>query len=138
METSRLKYYKGLFLLVAVYDIILGIIFMFFSKSTFEFLGIAEKLPEFDGYLTLIGVYVFILGIAYYLIYRGDLQKNRDLILIGILYKLGYCAVTFYYFIIGNIPHILFLTLFGVIDFIMFLLMLECYNTISKKEIAYS
>jgi hypothetical protein len=136
METSRLKYYKGLFLLVAVYDIILGIIFMFFSKSTFELLGIPEKLPEFEGYLTLIGVYVLILGIAYYLIYRGNLQKNRDLILIGILYKLGYCAVTFYHFMIGNIPHILFLALFGVIDFIMFLLMLECYNTIGKEETA--
>jgi hypothetical protein len=136
METSRLKYYKGLFLLVAVYDIILGIIFMFFSKSTFELLGIPEKLPEFEGYLTLIGVYVLILGIAYYLIYRGNLQKNRDLILIGILYKLGYCAVTFYYFMIGNIPHILFLALFGVIDFIMFLLMLECYDTIGKEETA--
>lgn len=136
METSRLKYYKGLFLLVAVYDIILGIIFMFFNKSTFELLGIPEKLPEFEGYLTLIGVYVLILGIAYYLIYRGNLQKNRDLILIGILYKLGYCAVTFYYFMIGNIPHILFLALFGVIDFIMFLLMLECYNTIGKEETA--
>ena len=132
MSESRLKYYKGLFLLVAVYDIILGIIFMFFTKSTFEFLGIPEKLPEFDGYLTLIGVYVLILGIAYYLIYKGDLQKNRDLILIGVLYKLGYCAVTFYYFIIGDIPHVLFLALFGVIDFIMFILMLECYYSIGK------
>ncbi len=135
MTESRLKYYKGLFLLVAVYDLILGIVFMFFSKSTFELLGIPEKLPEFDGYLTLIGVYVLILGVAYYLIYRGDLYKNRDLILIGVLYKLGYCAVTFYYFIIGDIPHILFLGLFGVIDLIMFILMAECYLTVSKKPV---
>lgn len=136
MSESRLKYYKGLFLLVAIYDIILGIIFMFFSKSTFEFLSIPEKLPEFAGYLTLIGVYVLILGIAYYLIYKGDLQKNRDLILIGLLYKLGYCGVTFYYYIIGDLPHILFLAFFGFIDFIMFLLMLECYYTLGKKEVA--
>ena len=135
MTESRLKYYKVLFLLVAVYDLILGIVFMFFSKSTFELLGIPEKLPEFDGYLTLIGVYVLILGVAYYLIYRGYLYKNSDLILIGVLYKLGYCAVTFYYFIIGDIPHILFLGLFGVIDLIMFILMAECYLTVSKKPV---
>lgn len=134
MSESKMKYYKGLFLLVAVYDIILGIIFMFFKASTFQLLKIPEKLPEFDGYLTLIGVYVFILGIAYYLIYKRDLQKNRDLILIGVLYKLGYCTVTFYYFMIGDIPHILFFALFGVIDFIMFLLMAECYYSIGKKE----
>jgi len=135
MRESKLKYYKGLFLLVAIYDIILGIVFMFFTKPTFELLGIPEKLPEFDGYLTLIGVYVFILGIAYYLIYKGDLRKNRDLILIGVLYKLGYCVVAFYYFFTGDIPHILFLGLFGIIDLITFILMAECYYTISKKEI---
>lgn len=135
MRDSKLKYYKRLFFLVAVYDIFLGIVFMFFTKSIFKLLDISEKLPEFDGYLTLIGVYVLILGIAYYLIYKGDLYKNRDLILIGVLYKLGYCMVTFYYFIIGDIPHILFLLLLGVLDFIMFILMAECYYSISKKKI---
>lgn len=134
MTNSRLKYYKGLFLLIAVYDLILGFIFAFFSRDVFEFLGVPEKLPEFSGYLTLLGVYVFILGIAYYLIYRGDLYKNRDLILIGTLYKLGYCAVTFYYAIIGDIPHILFLVFLGILDFIMFILLLECWVTVGKKS----
>lgn len=134
MTDSKVKYYKGLFLVVAVYDLILGIIFMFFSKSAFNFLEISDKLPEFSGYLTLIGGYVFVLGLAYYFIYRGDLQKNIDLILIGALYKLVYCAITFYYFMIGDIPHILFLGLFGVVDFIMFIMMIECYLTVKKSS----
>jgi hypothetical protein len=133
MTDSKLKYYKGLFLVVAVYDLILGLIFMFFSKSVFNFLEITDKLPEFSGYLTLIGGYVFVLGLAYYLIYRGDLHKNVDLILIGLLYKLVYCAITFYYFIVGDIPHILFLALFGVLDLVMFILMTECYLTVKKS-----
>ena len=133
MTDSKLKYYKGLFLVVAVYDLILGLIFMFFSKSVFNFLEITDKLPEFSGYLTLIGGYVFVLGLAYYLIYRGDLHKNVDLILIGLLYKLVYCAITFYYFIVGDIPHILFLALFGIIDLVMFILMTECYLTVKKS-----
>ena len=133
MSEAKLKYYKGLFLTLAIYDIILGIIFTFFSKSAFEFIGIPERLPEYEGYLTLIGVYILILGIAYYLIYRGDLMKNRDLILVGLLYKLGYCLATFYYYVIGDIPHVLFLTFFGFIDFIMFILLTECYYSLGKK-----
>ena len=133
MSESKLKYYKGLFLVTAVYDLILGLIFMFFVKSAFDLIGIPEKLPEFTGYLTLIGGYVFVLGLAYYFIYRSDLYKNLDLILIGLLYKLVYCAITFYYFIIGDIPHIIFLAFFGILDFIMFILMVECYITLKKR-----
>ncbi len=134
MSESKLKYYKGLFLIAAVYDLILGVVFTFFTASAFDLLGIPEKLPEFPGYLTLIGAYLLIIGVAYYLIYKGDLYKNRDLILIGVLYKFAYCTITFYYFIVGDIPHILFLGLFGVVDVIMFVLMAECYLTVSKKQ----
>ncbi|HUU26229.1 MAG TPA: hypothetical protein VM123_00320 [archaeon] len=132
MNPSRDKYYRGLFLISAIYDIALGIIFTFFYGFAFEFLGVPERLPEFGGYLSLIGAFLFVIGVAYYLIYRGDLQKNIDLILVGVLYKLAYCAVAFYYFAIGNIPHIIFATLFGVADFIFFVLMAECFFFIRK------
>lgn len=132
MKASKIKFYKGLFLIAAIYDVVLGIVFTFFTKFAYNLFGISEKLPEFVGYLTLIGAYLLIIGVAYYLIYWGDLQKNKDLILIGVLYKFAYCIITFYYFLIGDIPHILFLALFGVIDLVMFILMLECYLTIRK------
>jgi hypothetical protein len=124
---SRLSYYKGLFLLAAIYDLILGLVFIFFSRSAFNLIGIPDKLPEFTGYLSLIGAFLFVIGIAYFLIYRGDLQKNLDLILIGLLYKIAYCSIAFYYTLIGDIPHIIFFALFGVLDFIMVILMTECY-----------
>jgi hypothetical protein len=132
MSESRIKYYRVLFLIASVYDLVLGIIFLFFYKPVFELLGIPEKIPQFGGYISLIGAFLFVIGVAYYLIYRGDLNKNIDLILVGALYKLAYCAVTFCYFAIGKIPHILFLSLFGVVDFIMFILMMECLIFISK------
>jgi hypothetical protein len=132
MTETRAKYYKMLFLISSVYDILLGIIFIFFYKAVFELLKISEKLPQFGGYLSLIGAFLFVIGVAYYLIYRGDLIKNRDLILVGVLYKLAYCTTTFFYFVIGQVPHMLFVSLFGVLDFIMFLLMAECYIFIIK------
>ncbi|MBI9069763.1 MAG: hypothetical protein JEZ09_20875 [Salinivirgaceae bacterium] len=131
---SKLRYYKGLFLVAAIYDLILGLVFTFIPKSAFYLIGIPEKAPDFTGYLSLIGAYLLIIGIAYFLIYKGDLQKNLDLILIGLLYKLAYCSVVFYYFIIGDLPHIIFLVLFGLIDIIMFALMLECYISVRKQK----
>lgn len=132
MNKSRIKYYKTLFLIASVYDILLGIVFTLFYRSAFAFLMISDTLPKFGGYLSLIGAFLFVIGIAYYLIYRGDLIKNRDLIFVGLLYKLAYSATAFFYFAIGQVPHMLFVSLFGVIDLIMFLLMTECYIFLSK------
>lgn len=133
MIASRERFYKGLFLVAAIYDIFLGIIFTFFSKFVFRLLNISDMLPEFGGFISLIGAFLFVIGIAYLLIFLGDLQKNRDLISIGALYKLAYCAIAFYYFAIGNVPHIIFLSLFGVADLIFFILMAECRLFLLKK-----
>ena len=132
MNALREKYYKGLFLTATIYDVSLGIIFTFFFGFAFQLIGISQKLPEFGGYISLIGAFLFVIGVAYYLIYRGDLQKNRDLIVVGVLYKLAYCAITFYHFAIGDIPHVIFLSLFGVVDLIFFVLMMECLIFLGK------
>ena len=134
MIASRKRFYKGLFLVAAIYDIFLGIIFTFFSKFVFKLLKISEMLPEFGGYLSLIGAFLFVIGIAYLLIFLGDLQRNRDLISVGALYKLAYCAIAFYYFAIGDVPHIIFLSLFGVTDLVFFILMVECRLFLAKKS----
>ncbi len=126
MNTAREKYYRVLFLIAAVYDIGLGIIFTFFHEPAFGMLSIADKLPEFRGYLSLIGAFLFVIGCAYWLIFRGDLRRNRDLIAVGALYKLAYSATAFYYFAAGNVPHVIFVAVFGVADFIFLILMLEC------------
>ena len=132
MEAKRERFYRGLFLVGALYDFILGIVFIFFYGWAFSLLGISEKLPEFTGYIALIGAFLFVIGIAYWFIYQGDLYQNRDLIAVGALYKLAYCSVAFIYFALGSVPHILFVVLFGVIDLIMFVLMLECWMYIRK------
>jgi len=133
MNPAREKYYRGLFLAGTIYDIPLGIIFMFFFKYPFELLGITEKIPK-GAYISLIGAFLFVIGIAYLLIYLGDLLKNRDLIIVGALYKLAYCSIGIYYFAIGDYPHIIFIALFGVIDLIFFVLMAECAIFINKTS----
>ena len=133
MKPAREKYYRSLFTIAAIYDVLLGVTFTFFSARAFAALGISEKLPAFGGYLTLLGLFVLVLGIAYFLIARGDLRRNADLILIGTLYKLAYAGTAFYYWSQGSLPHVAFAALFGVADTVFFVLMAECYWSLEKK-----
>jgi formate/nitrite transporter FocA (FNT family) len=133
MKPAKEKYYRSLFAIAAVYDILLGIAFTLFPVRTFDALGIREKLPAFGGYLTLLGAFVFVIGIAYLLIASGDLRRNRDLILVGTLYKLAYSATAFYYWSVGKIPHVIFVALFGVADAVFFVLMAECYWCLKQE-----
>jgi len=126
MSQLRNRYYKGIFLAATIYDISLGIIFTFLFKQAFAVLGIAYKLPRYGAYIALIGAFLFVIGVAYLLIFLGDLRKNLNLIIVGALYKFAYCAVAIFYFAIGEYPHIIFLTLFGIIDLIFFVMMTEC------------
>ena len=133
MNPARQKYYRGLFTIAALYDVVLGITFTFFPARAFAALGISEKLPAFGGYLTLLGAFVLVLGIAYFLIARGDLARNADLILVGTLYKLAYAGTAFYYWSQGSLPHLAFAALFGVADMVFFVLMAECYWSLKKE-----
>ena len=125
MDHSRERYYKGLFAVAAVYDTVLGIIFLFFGRWAFDRLDIADKYPE-GGFLPLIGAFVLVLGIGYFIIWRGDLWRNRDLIVVGTLYKLAYTSVGIYIAVADEVPHALFLWGFGVADAVFFVLMVEC------------
>ena len=133
MSPAREKYYRSLFMIAAAYDLVLGLAFTFFPARAFDALGIREKLPAFGGYFTLLGAFVLVIGVAYFLIARGDLRRNADLILVGTLYKLAYSGTAFYYWSQGNLPHIAFGALFGVADAVFFVLMAECYWSLKQE-----
>jgi hypothetical protein len=134
MNPTKEKYYRSLFAIAAIYDFLLGIIFTFFPRWAFNALGIGEKFPAFAGYLTLLGAFVMAIGFAYFLIARGDLQRNRDLILVGVLYKLAYSATAIFYWSKGELPHVAFGAVFGLADAIFFLLMAECWASLKKRS----
>jgi hypothetical protein len=118
------------FVLAATYDIGLGIVFTFFSTPAFELLGMADEVPE-GGYVPLLGSFTLVLGIAYALIARGDLYRNRDLVLVGTLYKLAYSAIALFFVLIDQVPHGVFVVL-GVIDIVFLVLMTQCWLSLRR------
>ena len=133
MNLAREKYYRGLFTVAGIYDVLLGITFAIFPARAFALLGISDKLPAFGGYLTLLGAFMLVISIGYFLIARGDLKRNADLILLGTLYKLAYAGTAFYYWFQGSLPHPAFGALFGIADLVFFALMAECYWSLDKQ-----
>ena len=137
MHPARERYYRGLFLVATVYDGALGVIFTFFYKAAFDLLDIRTQLPK-GGYVPLLGAFLLVMATGYFLIYRGDLQRNRDLIAVGTLYKLAYSAIAFVFWAIGEVPHVIFAALFGVADAVFFVLMLECLLFLRRMRAASS
>lgn len=132
MKPAKERYYRILFTIAALYDIVLGVTFAFFPARAYAALGIADQLPAFRGYVRLLGSFVLVLGIGYALISRGDLRRNADLILVGTLYKLAYAAAAFYYWATNGLPHGVFAG-FGMADAVFFILMVECYFTLKRE-----
>lgn len=132
MDADRERRYRWVFLAAAIYDITLGLIFTFVHAWAFDVLDISDEVPP-DAYVTLLGAFVLVLGIAYALIYRGDLQRNRDLILVGTIYKLAYSAVAIVFWTMGDVPHSVF-GLFGVVDLVFLALMFQIWRSLGPAE----
>lgn len=136
MSPARERWYRTLFWVAAVYDLVLGIVFLFFYRPAFSVLGIEDALPEYTSFLSLIAVFLLVIGIAYVFIARGDLVRNRDLIAVGALYKLAYFSVALWYLIGGVYPHIVFFVVFGLADLAFFIGIVECWIHVGRVETA--
>ena len=132
MTPAKERWYRSLYLIATVYDVTLGLVFLFFAGWAFDLLDIRDEMPE-GGYVQLIGAFLLVIGIAYWLIYRGDLVTNRDLIAIGTLYKLAYSGVGLWVWLFGEVPHIAFVAVFAVADVVFLVAMLECWLTVRSQ-----
>ena len=61
--------FKTLFLIAAIYDFLLGAIFLFFYKPIYSMFNIA--LPAYPMYLQMSAAFVFAMGFGYYFIYKN-------------------------------------------------------------------
>ncbi len=123
------KFYRGMFLVAAGYDFLLGIVFFLFYKGIYSVFSI--ELPNSPSYLHLSTAFVFVQGLLYFFVYL-NLKRNIDIVKVGVAYKTVYTGLAFYYWAIGGLPHPMF-ALFGFLDLIfivLFVLYLKYYKTV--------
>lgn len=123
---NYLKISKNVFLISSIYDFVLGFLFFLFYKPVFNFLNIT--IPPHPEYLQMSAAFVAVLGIGYFFIYK-NIARNRDLWKLGILYKITYFLLIFYYYFILNTANIVFLY-FAFVDVIFVALFLILYSKV--------
>lgn len=85
----------------ALYDVVLGAIFLIAYKPVFEKFGVA--LPNHPAYLQFGAAYVIIMGIGFWLAGRAP-ERNRDILKLCLLTKIAYFMIVFGYQIRGMMP----------------------------------
>lgn len=97
----RTEWVKPLFVIAAIYDVVLGVGFAVGFKSILPRFGV--DLPNHDAYLQLPAALIAIFGVGFWYVSR-DPARNRDLIRIGALLKLAFSGIVLGHYAMGNMP----------------------------------
>ena len=123
------KSYRNLFLIAALYDFILGFVFFVFLRFFFEDI-FRIPLPNYPAFFQAAAAFVFVMGVGFYFVYR-NMYRNIDIVKLGIVFKLVYTVLAFYYVFIENIPWIF--SVFGFLD-IIFIVFFVFFLRAVKRE----
>jgi len=123
-------YYKQLFLVGALYDIILGFGFLLFYKTIYSVLGM--NLPPNPAYLSMCAMLISIYGILLFMIYQNP-RESRKMIIYSSLIKFGFVAVVLYYWLFVGAEYVdMPFRILGAIDLVFGLLFLQALKFAKK------
>ena len=108
------KAYRYLFLIAALYDFVLGLVFFIFLGYFFENI-FKMPYPLYPGFFRGAAAFVIVMGIGFYYVYR-NMYRNIDIVKLGIIFKIVYTGLAFYHVFFENIPWIF--SVFGFLDII--------------------
>jgi hypothetical protein len=92
---------RPLFVIAALYDLVLGLVFTFAFRGIYSRFGIA--LPNHDAYVQLPGMLIAIFGLGFWFVAQ-DPVRQRTIIVLGVLLKLAFSGVVFYHRLFHSIP----------------------------------
>jgi hypothetical protein len=88
------EWIRPLFLIAALYDFLLGVIFLLAWRAIYARFGIT--LPNHPAYIQFAAALIAIFGIGFWFVSRAP-ERNRDIIKLGILLKIAYSATVLFY-----------------------------------------
>ena len=97
----RTDWIRPLFYLAALYDFLLGLVFLLAYPAIYARFGVT--LPNHPGYVQFGAAAIMIFGVGFWLVARAP-ERNRDIIKLGVLLKLAYAGVVLGYWFQGRIP----------------------------------
>lgn len=100
---AKNSYFQLCFRTVGVYDILLGLSFIFFYKDIYQAFSIT--LPNHPGYIFVPALFVICGGVGEFLIAKNPL-RNVDLVVVRLLMKLSFAAAILYCYFTMGVPTI--------------------------------
>lgn len=97
----KASWVRPLFVVAALYDLVLGVAFFFAFKPLYE--RFAIPLPNHDAYVQLPAALIAIFGLGFWFVARAP-ERNRDLITLGVLMKLAFSGIILSYAFRDAIP----------------------------------
>ncbi|NIP15790.1 MAG: hypothetical protein GWM88_14130 [Pseudomonadales bacterium] len=92
---------KVIFIIAAVYDGVLGFLFLFWPGLAFEVFEVVP--PNHMGYVQFPAVLLMIFAAMFYRV-ATDPLGNRILMIYGVGLKTAYCGLVFYYMLTSGVP----------------------------------
>lgn len=121
------KLIRFLFVVAALWDGLLGLIFMFWGAAMYERFGVAP--PNHYGYVHFPAALLIVFGILFWAVASHPV-RNRNLIPFGILLKVSYCGVVGYHWAAGGIPNMW--KPFAIVDLVFMVLFIMAYGALGK------
>ena len=117
-----------LFIIAAIYDGVLGILFLFAANAIFQLYQVTP--PNHLGYVQFPGALLIIFALMFMAVAINPI-KNKNLIPYGILLKVSYCTIVFYYWFTTGIPSMW--KPFAILDLIFMILFVWAYLALTKE-----
>ena len=127
MRTQRTI--RLLFIGAALYDGLLGALFLFASDAPFRWFGVTP--PNHPGFVQFPAALLIVFSIMFAAIAVNPVG-NRNLILYGVLLKLSYCGVAAYHWATAGIPNMW--KPFCIFDVAFLFLFVWAWNTLRKPS----
>jgi len=129
MNEKLIRPIAALFLLIALYDGGLGLAFLAAPAAIFRLADVPP--PNHFGYVQFPALLLIVFALMFIAIARNPVA-NRGMIVYGILLKLSYCGLVFWYWFSTGIPGLW--KPFALIDLVTALLFAWVYTTLGSAE----
>jgi hypothetical protein len=91
-----------LFIIAALYDGLLGILFLFAGGFVFEYLHVTP--PNHPGYMQFPAALLIVFALMFCVI-AGNPLAGKNLIPYGVMLKISYCGVVFFHWFTTGVPN---------------------------------
>ena len=119
---------RVVFLIAAVYDFVIGLVFLFFGPRLFDIAGVPH--PNHWAYIHFPALLLMIFGTMFAVIARDPIG-NRNLIVYGILLKICYSGLVGYYVATTGCPTLF--QPFAAIDAVMCVLFVAAWRRVAMR-----